>query len=141
MSRERNSPHEHGRRRDERRDEYEYEPDYEQDEEYEEDEELPRRRNPQLLPYARSTRSSSSRYRSRAPRSPYPPTSRTSHVRTSHPQPHQRSVWPTLLTGCAIGVVLAVLVVAIIAMTGIYSLQNGKLSIPVITPASRTIST
>jgi|GEM_PF-1373463 len=141
MSRERNSPHEHGRRRDKRQDEYEYELDYEQDEEYEEDEEPPRRRNPQRQPYARSTRSPSPRYRSRGPRSSYRPSSHTSHARTPHPQPHQRSVWPTLLTGCAIGVVLAVLAVAIFVMTGIYSLQNGKLSIPVITPASRTIST
>src|SRR5436853_1293902 len=139
MTRERSS-HEHRRRRDERWDEYEYEyePDYEQDEEYEEDEEPPRRRNLQRQPYPRSARSSSSSYRSRATRSPYQPSSRTSHARTLRPQPHQRSAWPTLLTGCAIGVVVAVLAVAIIVVSGIYSLQNGKVSIPVISPANRT---
>jgi hypothetical protein len=43
--------------------------------------------------------------------------------------------------GCAIGVVMTVLALVIIAVTGIYSLQNGKVSIPIITPASRTITT
>src|SRR2546429_4135827 len=105
MSRERNSSHEYQRRRYERRDEYEYEyePDYEQDEAYEDDEEPPRRRNPQRQPYPRSAHSSSSSYRSRATRSPYRPSSRTSHVRTPRVQPQQRSTWPALLTGCAIG--------------------------------------
>jgi len=50
-------------------------------------------------------------------------------------------MWPSLLTGCAIGVILAVLALATIVMTGMYSLQNGKISIPLITPANRTIST
>jgi hypothetical protein len=144
MSREKNSP-EHRHRRDEQWDE----PDYEQDEEYKEDEAPPRRRMPQRLPYPRQIRSSSSRaahsssspYRSFANRSPYSPASRTAHTRTRPPEVHQHKVWPSLFMGCAIGVVVTVLALAIIVMTGIYSLQNGKLSIPVISPASRTILT
>jgi hypothetical protein len=42
--------------------------------------------------------------------------------------------------GCAIGVIVTILALVIVVMTGIYSLQNGKLSIPVISPANKTIS-
>ena len=149
MSRENNSSHEHRRRRDEQWDEYEpeyeqdedYEPEYEQDVEYEEYQAPPKRRIPQRPPSSRPARSSSPRYRSPATRLPHRSSSRTSYARTPRPQPQQRSIWPSLFTGCAIGVVLAVLALAIIVMTGIYSLQNGKLSIPVLTPAIQTIST
>src|SRR5436305_12992626 len=85
MSRERNSPYEHPRKRDEQWDEYEYEPDYE-DEEYEDP---PRRRHPQRQSY-RSTRSLPPQSRSRAPRSPYHPTSPPSPSRISHAKSNQR---------------------------------------------------
>jgi hypothetical protein len=144
MSRERNS-HKHRRQQDERWDE----PDYQQDEEYEEDEAPRRRRMPQRQPYPHPARSSSSRpvrsssspYRAPATRSPNPPSSRTAYTRKLPPEMHQRRVWPFVFMGCAIGIVMTVLTLAIIVMTGIYSLQNGKLSIPVISPTSRTIST
>lgn len=135
MSRERDA---YRRRRDERWDGDEYESNYKQDEEYEKyEEEPPRRRMPQRRPYPRSARSSSSP----VTHSPYPPSSRSSRTREPHAQSRQPSVWLSLLTGCAIGVILAVLALATIIMTGMYSLQNGKISIPLITPANRTIST
>ena len=51
-------------------------------------------------------------------------------ARRSQPQPRPRRVWPVLLTGCTLGVVLTVAVAAAIVITGIYSLQNGKPVIP-----------
>jgi hypothetical protein len=135
MSRERDA---YRRRRDEQWDEDKYESNYKKDEEYEEyQEELPRRRPRQRRSYPRPARSSPSP----VTRSPYPPSSRSSRAREPHAQSRQSSVWPSLLTGCAIGVILAVFALAAIVMTGIYSLQNGKISIPLITPANRTIST
>lgn len=125
----------HRRRRDEHWDEDKYEHDYEQDEKYEQ--EPPRRRNPQRRPYRGPVRSSPLAYRSPVTRSPYP----SARAREPHVQSRQPSVWPSLLTGCSIGVILAVLALATILMTGMYSLQNGKISIPLITPANRTIST
>jgi hypothetical protein len=128
MSRERDA---HRRRREERWDGSEYESGYQQDEEYED--ELPRRRIPQRRPYPRSVRVST---RSPVTRSPHSPPSRSSRIQSRQP-----SAWPALLTGCAIGVILAVVALATIIVTGIYSLQNGKISLPMITPANRTIST
>ena len=89
----------------------------------------------QHSPYSRPASSSSSLYRSPARRSPRPASSPT-----PRPQPRQHSIWPSLFTGCALGVTLAVLALAITVVTGIYSLQNGKVSIPMITPTKQTIS-
>ncbi len=142
MSRERDSRG-HRHQRDDQWDDL----DYEQDDEYQY-EAPPRRRMPPRQPYSRTTRSSSSlpvrssssSYRSSTNHHSYPSSPRKTYTHTLPHEVRQRRVWPFLLMGCAIGVVVTILALVIVVMTGIYSLHNGKLSIPVISPANQTIS-
>ena len=143
MSKDRNS-RDYRHRRDKRWDNH----GYEREEEYEEYEVPPKRRIPQRQPsprpmYSSSARqvySSSSSDRLSGNRSSYPVSTRKGYTRNLPRKARQRRVWPFLLMGCAMGVVITVLTVVAIVMTGIYSVQNGKLSIPMLSPVNRMIS-
>ncbi len=115
MDRERNSSDERWRRRDEAR--YRNDADYEDEDAYWDDH--PRRRQPPL----RATRASyTAQTPSRTTRAPYP--------QTPSPRPRlrrKRSVWPLLLTGCAIGVIFTVLTAAVVVIFTLRSLQAGNM--------------